>query len=76
MILIWCVPTLLLTLLVSFPEKANWDRTNFPWIYHDTTPIKGKLDKVMAGMGESAVNRATKRQCVHITKNRLKETSI
>ena len=46
--------------VVSFPEKGNWDTSNFPWIYHDTTPIKGKLDKVMAGMGESAVNRATK----------------
>ena len=45
MILIWCVPTLLLTLLVSFPEKGNWNPSNFPWIYHDTTPIKGNLDK-------------------------------
>jgi predicted nucleotidyltransferase len=41
-------------------EIMNWEPTDLFQFCHDTTPIKGSLDEVMAVIDESAVNRAIK----------------
>ena len=57
----------------------NWEPSDLFQFCHDTTPIKGSLDEVMAVIDESAVNRAIKigaynvyHGCVH---NMLHEKS-
>ena len=41
-------------------EIMNWEPSDLFQFYHDTTPIIGSLDEVMAVVDESAVNRAIK----------------
>ena len=41
-------------------EIMNWEPSDLFQFCHDTTPIKGSLDKVMAVIDESAVDRAIK----------------
>ena len=41
-------------------EIMNWEPSDLFQFCHDTTPIKGRLDEVMAAIDESAVNRAIK----------------
>ena len=41
-------------------EIMNWEPSDLFQFCHDTTPIKGSLDEVMAVVEESAVNRAIK----------------
>ncbi len=41
-------------------EILNWEPSDLFQFCHDTTPIKGSLDEVMAVVDESAVNRAIK----------------
>ena len=41
-------------------EIMNWEPYDLFQFCHDTTPIKGSLDEVMAVIDESAVNRAIK----------------
>ena len=41
-------------------EIINWEPSDLFQFCHDTTPIKGSLDEVMAVVDESAVNRAIK----------------
>ena len=41
-------------------EIMNWEPTDLFQFCHDTTPIKGSLDEVMAVIDESAVDRAIK----------------
>ena len=41
-------------------EIMNWEPSDLFQFCHDTTPIKGSLDEVMAVIDESAVNRAVK----------------
>ena len=60
-------------------ELMNWKPSDLFQFCHDTTPIKGSLDEVMAVIDESAVNRAIKigacnvyHGCVH---NMLHEKS-
>ena len=60
-------------------EIMNWESSDLFQFCHDTTPIKGSLDEVMAVVDESAVNRAIKigacnvyHGCVH---NMLHEKS-
>ena len=60
-------------------EILNWEISDLFQFCHDTTPIKGSLDEVMAGIDEDAVNRAIKigvcniyHGCVH---NMLHEKS-
>ena len=60
-------------------ELLNWEPSDLFQFCHDTTPIKGSLDEVMAVIDESAVNRAIKigvcniyHGCVH---NMLHEKS-
>ena len=60
-------------------EIMNWEPSDLFQFSHDTTPIKGSLDEVMAVIDESAVNRAIKigacniyHGCVH---NMLHEKS-
>ena len=60
-------------------EIMNWEPSDLFQFCHDTTPIKGSLDKVMEVIDESAVNRAIKigacnifHGCVH---NMLHEKS-
>jgi len=60
-------------------EILNWEPSDLFQFCHDTTPIKGSLDEVMAVIDESAVNRAIKigacnvyHGCVH---NMLHEKS-
>ena len=60
-------------------EIMNWEPSDLFQFCHDTTPIKGSLDEVMAVIEESAVNRAIKigacnifHGCVH---NMLHEKS-
>ena len=60
-------------------EIMNWEPSDLFQFCHDTTPIKGSLDDVMAVISESAVNRAIKigvcniyHGCVH---NMLHEKS-
>ena len=60
-------------------EIMNWEPSDLFQFCHDTTPIKGSLDEVLALIDESAVNRAIKNGvcniyhgCVH---NMLHEKS-
>ena len=60
-------------------ELLNWEPSDLFQFCHDTTPIKGSLDEVMAVIDEGAVNRAIKigacniyHGCVH---NMLHEKS-
>ena len=60
-------------------EIMNWEPSDLFQFCHDTTPIKGSLDEVMAVIDESVVNRAIKigacnvyHGCVH---NMLHEKS-
>jgi hypothetical protein len=60
-------------------ELLHWEPSDLFQFCHDTTPIKGSLDEVMAVIDESAVNRAIKigacniyHGCVH---NMLHEKS-
>ena len=60
-------------------EIMNWEPSDLVQFGHDTTPIKGSLDEVMAVIDESAVDRAIKigacniyHGCVH---NMLHEKS-
>ena len=60
-------------------ELMNWEPSDLFQFCHDTTPIKGSLDEVMAVIDKSAVNRAIKigacniyHGCVH---NMLHEKS-
>ena len=60
-------------------EILNWEPSDLFQFCHDTVPIKGSLDEVMAVIDESAVNRAIKigacniyHGCVH---NMLHEKS-
>ena len=53
-------------------EIMNWEPSDLFQFCHDTTPIKGSLDEVMAVIDESAVDRAIKigacniyHACVH-----------
>ena len=46
--------------LAGKDEILNWEPSDLFQFYHDTTPIKGSLDKVLADIDESAVNRAIK----------------
>ena len=41
-------------------EIMNWELSDLFQFCHDTTPIKGSLDEVMAIVDDSAVNRAIK----------------
>lgn len=41
-------------------EIMNWEPSDLFQFYHDTTPIKGSLDELLAVIDESAVNRAIK----------------
>ena len=41
-------------------DIMNWEPSDLFQFCHDTTPIKGSLDEVMAVVDESAVNRAIK----------------
>ena len=41
-------------------EIMNWEPSDLFQFCHDTTPIRGSLDQVMAVIDESAVNRAIK----------------
>ena len=60
-------------------DLMNWESSDLFQFCHDTTPIKGSLDEVLAVIDESAVNRAIKigvcnifHGCVH---NMLHEKS-
>ena len=60
-------------------EIMNWEPSDLFQFCHDTTPIKGSIDEVMAAIDESAVSRAIKigacniyHGCVH---NMLHEKS-
>ena len=60
-------------------ELLKWEPSDLFQFCHDTTPIKGSLDKVMAVIDESAINRAIRigacniyHGCVH---NMLHEKS-
>ena len=60
-------------------ELMNWEPSDLFQFCHDTTPIKGSLDEVMAVIDESSMNRAIKigacnvyHGCVH---NMLHEKS-
>ncbi len=60
-------------------EIMNWEPSDLFQFYHDTTPIKGSLDELLAVIDESSVNRAIKigvcniyHGCVH---NMLHEKS-
>ena len=41
-------------------EILNWEPSDLFQFCHDTTPIKGSLDEILAVIDESAVNRAIK----------------
>ena len=41
-------------------EILNWEPSDLFQFCHDTKPIKGSLEEVLAGVDESAVNRAIK----------------
>lgn len=41
-------------------EILNWEPSDLFRFYHDTTPIKGSLDELLAEIDETAVNRAIK----------------
>ena len=60
-------------------DIMNWEPSDLFQLCHDTTPIKGSLDEVMAVVDENAINRAIKlgacnifHGCVH---NMLHEKS-
>jgi len=60
-------------------ELLNWEPSDLFQFYHDTTPIKGSLDELLAVIDEAALRRAIKigacniyHGCVH---NMLHETS-
>ena len=60
-------------------DLLNWEPSDLFQFYYDTTPIQGSLDKLLAVIDESAVNRAIKigacniyHGCVH---NALHEKS-
>ena len=60
-------------------ELLDWEPSDLFQFYHDTTPIKGSLEQVLAVVDETAVNRAIKigacniyHGCVH---NMLNEKS-
>ena len=60
-------------------ELLNWEPSDLFQFYHDTTPIKGSLDELLAVIDETAVDRAIKigacniyHGCVH---NMLHEKS-
>ena len=60
-------------------ELLDWESSDLFQFYHDTTPIKGSLEEVVAVVDETAVNRAIKigacniyHGCVH---NMLHEKS-
>ena len=60
-------------------ELINWEPSDLFQFYHDTTPIKGSLDKLLTVIDESAIDRAIKigacniyHGCVH---NMLHEKS-
>ena len=70
---------LICSFLSGKKEIMNWEPSDLFQFCHDTTPIKGSLDEVMAVIEESAVNRAIKigacnifHGCVH---NMLHEKS-
>lgn len=65
--------------LSSEDEILNWEPSDLFQFYHDTTPIKGSLDKLLPLIDNAAVNRAIKmgagniyHGCVH---NMLHEKS-
>ena len=41
-------------------DIMNWESSDLFQFCHDTTPIKGSLDEVMAVVDENAINRAIK----------------
>ena len=41
-------------------EILNWEPSDLFQLYYDTTPIKGSLDKILALLDESAIDRAIK----------------
>ena len=41
-------------------EILNWEPSDLFQFYHDTTPVKGSLDELLAVIDESSVNRAIK----------------
>ena len=41
-------------------ELLNWEPSDLFQFYHDTTPIKGSLDELLAVIDETAVDRAIK----------------
>lgn len=41
-------------------EILNWESSDLFQFYHDTTPIKGKLDELLSVIDETAVDRAIK----------------
>ncbi|MBQ8275580.1 MAG: nucleotidyltransferase domain-containing protein [Clostridia bacterium] len=41
-------------------EILNWEVSDLFQFYHDTTPVKGSLDELLAGIDETAVDRAIK----------------
>ena len=47
-------------------EIMNWEPSDLFQFCHDTTPIKGSLDDVLAVVDESAVNRAIKNGACNI----------
>ena len=60
-------------------ELINWEPSDLFQFYHDTTPIKGSLDKLLTVIDEAAIDRAIKigacniyHGCVH---NMLHEKS-
>ena len=60
-------------------ELLNWEPSDLFQFYHDTTPIKGSLDKLLTVIDEAAIDRAIKigacniyHGCVH---NMLHEKS-
>ena len=51
---------LLCGFLAGKEELLHWEPSDLFQFYHDTTPIKGSIDEVLAVLDESAVNRAIK----------------
>ena len=41
-------------------EILNWEPADLFQLYYDTTPIRGRLDEILALLDESAINRAIK----------------
>ena len=64
-------------------EIMNWETADLFQFYHDTTPIKGSLDELLAVIDESAVNRAIKmgvcnlfHGCVHNMLHKKSERTL